>query len=144
MLLANPAQPDRLWIKTMVGGGGAAVGEILEVVRTTRPSQGPVDQALPQIVGSWQGQGSYAYIWAEFSADGQYRQMETAFDNSMSMESWGTYALQGNYMRLIPAGGQSCGPYGCQPQYPQPAPPFPIRITGNVLETPTVRLTRQP
>jgi hypothetical protein len=155
MLLANPREPDRLWIKTMVGGGGAAVGEIVEVVRTTRLPQGPVarpdaypegarpDQALPQIVGSWRGQGSYAYIWAEFSPDGQYRQMETAFDNGMSTESWGTYALQGTYMRLIPAGGQSCGPYGCQPYYPPPVRPFPIRITGNVLETPTLRLTRQ-
>ena len=41
MLLANADQPDRLWIKTLMGGGGQALGELVEVVR--RPQTASVN-----------------------------------------------------------------------------------------------------
>ncbi|MEQ8860918.1 MAG: clostripain-related cysteine peptidase [Pseudomonadales bacterium] len=161
MVLANPAAPDRLWIKSLVGGGGDAVGEIIELARTSRPQPAPQpapgpgpqpgpDPYVPQpdngpatLIGIWEGRGPYGYIWVQFAGNGEYRQVETAFDNSVRVESWGTFALQGNYMQLRPMGGQSCGPYGCQPVYPPQMAPFPFQISGGVLQTPVAQLARQ-
>ncbi|MCR9260448.1 MAG: clostripain-related cysteine peptidase [Pseudomonadaceae bacterium] len=143
MLLANPNKPDSLFIKSLIGGAGNAVGEIIEVSRTqhlTPPQPGPVPDPQPQpqsdsLVGAWEGQGPYGYIYVEFSPQGEYYQVDTPFDNSMRVEVRGAYALQGNVMQLQAMQAQRCNAFGCEGFYPQQVPPFPFELSGDMLRT---------
>ncbi|MEZ5595172.1 MAG: clostripain-related cysteine peptidase [Pseudomonadales bacterium] len=155
LLLADPARPDTLWIKTLIGGAGHAVGNIIEVTRTARldggvpapdgGNQPPVTPQAPRnpLVGYWEGQTAVSYLQVEFSAAGEFRQVETAFNNSQRMELWGRYAVQGNQLQLRIEGGQNCAYQGCVPVYPPPMAPFPFDLRGDQLRTPTSQLVRR-
>ena len=142
ILLADANQPNKLWIKTFTGGEGEAVGEIVEVVRTSGGSGKPTPQASP-LIGIWEGQSNQSYLWVQFSNDGKYHSKERGFNNAGQIEVWGRYAMQGANLQLTPKEGQFCNNYGCQPHYEQTEPPFPITIQGDVIRTPIAMLKRQ-
>ncbi|MEM1436434.1 MAG: clostripain-related cysteine peptidase [Pseudomonadota bacterium] len=168
MVLADASQPDRLWIKTMIGGGGEAVGEVLEVFRTERlagtntgggsssagtgssgtPESGgggsQVQQPTSTLPGVWAGTGQNGVqVWVQLNPDGQFQQVETAYDQSMRVETWGSYQFQNSTMSVSYAGGQQCNAWGCQPFYPPQVAPFPMQLQGNTLQTPWALLYRQ-
>ena len=156
MVLADRSQPDRLWIKSLIGGGGEAIGEVVEVVRTerladgNRPDGGGDGQdgggasTQPSIVGTWAGTGqSGVQVWVQLMADGQFQQVETAYDQSMQIKTWGRYEWRGGTMAVQYGGGEQCTAWGCQPYYPPAVPPFPMQLAGNTLQSPWSLLYRQ-
>lgn len=159
MLLADPRQRDKLLVKSLIGGQGEAVGQVLEITRTQRlttqtpdsgpgPDQGPGPDIGPNslppnsIAGVWEGVGESGYIWVTLHPNGQYQQVDTAFDQSARIETQGTWRLEGNIMYMQPMQAQQCNAWGCQPFYPQPIPPFPIQTDGYRLLAEGVELVR--
>ncbi len=154
MLLADPQRPDTLFVKSLVGGEGQAVGQVMEVTRTQRlspapapdPGPGPGPEPGPQnthlLAGTWEGEGPYGYIWVQLTADGQYHQIDTSFDGTATMETVGIYRTEGNMMYMQAQQVQQCNAWGCQSVPPQPIPPFPFQTNGQELQTESSYLYR--
>lgn len=144
MLLANPQQPNRLWVKTLLGGDGNALGEIVEVVRTQGLDQNnTTNNPLETLVGEWQGQSDEGSIWIRLLPNGTFQQVETPYDQSGRSESWGRYRFDGGLMRVQFEGGRHCDNWGCEAWYPDPLDPFPLQIGKNQLGTPWATFQRQ-
>ncbi|MGI9328418.1 MAG: clostripain-related cysteine peptidase [Pseudomonadales bacterium] len=154
MLLANANAPNRLWVKTLIGAEGNAVGEIVEVVRAGRgpapgPAPGPMptpeppQPAVPQLAGIWQGQTDEGYVMIQLAPNGELQQIETAYDQSERIESWGRYQYDGKLMRVEYTRAQLCNSWGCEPYRPEALEPFPVSLKGGALQTPWALLYRQ-
>ena len=170
LLLADASQPDRLWIKTLVGGGGQALGEVIEVTRTAQleqqdpataetvveenpdvtpnptPDPGPVPDPIEQlsVVGSWQGYSqSGTLVWLELLPDGTFQQLETTPDETVQVQTWGVYEQQNGVLAVQFMGGEQCNPWGCAPFMPPQLNPFPIQLNQQQLQTPWASLERQ-
>lgn len=152
MLLANPQQPNRLWVKTLMGGDDNALGEIVEVVRKTdlvqansneNNSGGNTNKLLQTLVGEWQGQSDEGAIWIRLLANGTFQQVETPYDQSGRSESWGKYRFDGRLMNVQFEGGRFCNNWGCEAWYPDPLEPFALTVGKNQLVTPWTTLQRQ-
>ncbi len=155
MLLADPGQPNKLLVKSLIGGQGEAVGQVLELTRTQRlkkpdpepgpgPGPGPGPDNPPQvnIAGVWEGSGPEGYIWVALYPNGQYQQVDTSFDQTERIETAGVWRLEGRTMHMQPQQAQGCNAWGCQPFYPEPIPPFPIETDGYRLFAEGVELVR--
>ena len=148
MVLADPQRPDTLFVKSLVGGEGQAVGQVMEVTRTERFNPGPTpgpgpgpgpdpepdNQLARMLIGVWEGQGPYGYVWVQLTADNQYHQIDTSFDGSARMETVGKYRTEGNMMYMQATQVQQCNQWGCQPGMPEPIPPFPFQTNGQELQ----------
>ncbi|MEM9385949.1 MAG: clostripain-related cysteine peptidase [Pseudomonadota bacterium] len=170
MILADPTQPDSLWIKSLIGGGGQAVGEIVQVRRTQRlaeankpkptggggasqdDSNAPDDDDIPavkpptrvRVVGAWAGQGQGGVeVYVELMRDGTFQQMEVSYAAGLQVETWGSYDYRDNTMTVRFAGGRQCHAYGCEPFAPAPIAPFPLEVRNDVMRSPWAVLYRQ-
>lgn len=164
MLLADQSQPDRLWIKSLVGGSGEAIGGVLEVVRTERlaSSGGSSDSSSGggssggsnsgntppppppvSIAGTWQGMSQDGTgIMVMLAPNGEMQQVETSYDGSWRVESWGRYAWQDNIMQVELGGAQQCNAWACEQVYPETIEPFRLTVSGNQMTTPWAVLQR--
>lgn len=161
MLLADRNQPDRLWIKSLVGGSGEAIGGVLEVVRTERLSSNggssggttggnsgnnnnpPPPPPPVSIAGTWQGVAEDGSgIMVVLNDRGEVQQVETSYDGSWRIESWGRYEWTNNTMRVELAGAQQCNAWACEAVYPEAIEPFPLTVQGNRMTTPWAVLQR--
>ena len=172
MILADPAQPDRLWIKSLIGGGGKAIGEITQVRRTQRLADSgkpqdtggggsggggsggggggggsvppPEPPSNARLVGAWAGEGQGGVeVYVELMPDGTYQQVEVSYMQGLQVETWGTYDYRNNMMSVRVGGGRQCHAYGCEPFYPPAIAPFPLEIQGDVMRSPWAVLYRQ-
>lgn len=141
MVLADPTRPDMLYVKSLVGGEGEAVGRVMELRRTQLPgssgsSASANDKNLKRLlIGAWEGEGPYGYIWVQMNANGQYHQIDTSFDGSGRMETRGVYRVDGNTMHMQAQQVQQCNAWGCQMVPPQPIPPFSFQTNGQEIQT---------
>ena len=160
MLFADKSRPDTLFIKSMVGGEGNALGHVMEVTRTQslqpepgpgpgsnpaphKPPNNPPNNSKTALVGIWEGKTSYSQVWVQMGQDSTYYQIDTSFDGSSRIETRGNWRTDGRLMYMQPTQAQQCNNWGCQPFQPEPIEPFPYTTNGREIRAEDTLLYRQ-
>ena len=94
------------------------------------------------LVGVWEGQSVYNYIWVQLTPDGYFHQVDTSFDGTVKIETYGAYRVEGNMIHMQPREAQECNAWGCQAFQPEPIAPFPFATDGYELRAEDVQLFR--